>query len=80
MDRGHVQAVDRVEVTVDPDRIRLAPLPCPGAALRLELWGGNRKSELLAELAGAEVEIVAPDGSTVFEARDDGEAEGEDAE
>jgi exopolyphosphatase / guanosine-5'-triphosphate,3'-diphosphate pyrophosphatase len=71
MDRGHVQAVDRVDVTVERDRIRLAPHPCPGAALRLELWGASRKAEMLAEVAGARVEVVAPDGSTVFDGSED---------
>jgi hypothetical protein len=32
-------------------------------SLRLELWGASRKSELLAQVAGVPVEIVAPDGS-----------------
>jgi exopolyphosphatase / guanosine-5'-triphosphate,3'-diphosphate pyrophosphatase len=80
MDRGHVQAVDRVEVTVERDRIRLAPLPCPGAALRLELWGASRKSELLAELAGAKVDVVAPDGSTVFESGEEANGDGDGEE
>jgi hypothetical protein len=30
--------------------------------MRLEMWGANRKSELLATIAGVPVEIVAPDG------------------
>jgi exopolyphosphatase / guanosine-5'-triphosphate,3'-diphosphate pyrophosphatase len=67
MDRGHVQAVDRVDITVESDRIRLAPTPHHGAALRLELWGASRKAQLLASVAGAAVDVVAPDGSTVVE-------------
>jgi hypothetical protein len=30
--------------------------------MRLEMWGANRKSELLAKIAGIPVEVVAPDG------------------
>lgn len=68
LDRGHVQAVDRVDVTVSRDGIRLAPVPISGATLRLELWGADRKSQLLAAVADAPVEVVAPDGSTVVDA------------
>ena len=34
-------------------------------SIRLELWGSNRKSALLSQLAGIPVEIVAPDGEVV---------------
>ena len=34
----------------------------PRDTMRLEMWGANRKSGLLAELIGVPVEIVAPDG------------------
>jgi hypothetical protein len=44
--------------------VRVAPVPArPGRALRLELWGAQRKSDLLARVAGRPVEIVAPDGA-----------------
>jgi hypothetical protein len=33
--------------------------------LRLELWGASRKSNLLSEVAGVPVEIVAPDGTVM---------------
>jgi hypothetical protein len=34
-------------------------------SMRLDLWGASRKSGLLAEVADAKVEIVAPDGSVM---------------
>jgi hypothetical protein len=33
--------------------------------MRLEMWGANRKSKLLAKVAGLPIEIVAPDGQTL---------------
>jgi exopolyphosphatase/guanosine-5'-triphosphate,3'-diphosphate pyrophosphatase len=60
LDRGHVGAVDRVEVSVDGKRrVRVTPIRVPQAtSLRLEVWGGQRKAALLAKLLGAEVEVV----------------------
>jgi exopolyphosphatase/guanosine-5'-triphosphate,3'-diphosphate pyrophosphatase len=59
LDRGHVCAVDHVEVTCDKKRVRVRPVPVPEASsLRLETWGAQRKSDLLAELLDAEVQIV----------------------
>jgi hypothetical protein len=34
--------------------------------VRLEVWGGSRKADLLERLAGRQVELVAPDG-TVYD-------------
>ena len=65
-DRGHIGAVERVRVRWLERALRLTPVPNPRAhSLRLELWAASRKSGLLAEVAGAPVEIVAPDGSVV---------------
>jgi exopolyphosphatase/guanosine-5'-triphosphate,3'-diphosphate pyrophosphatase len=73
LDRGHVGAVDQVRVTCDKHGVRLAPTPIPEAnALRLELWGASRKSELLAERLAMPVHVVAPDGTTIT-ADDDGD-------
>jgi exopolyphosphatase/guanosine-5'-triphosphate,3'-diphosphate pyrophosphatase len=72
-DRGHVGGVQRVKVRWTERALRLTAVPDPRArVLRLELWGANRKSTLLAELTGLPVEIIAPDG-TVIESRPDGE-------
>lgn len=68
LDRGHVGAVDRVKVRWLERAVRITPVPRrPIAHLRLELWGGSRKSQLLAEMAGKPVELVGPD-ATVYTA------------
>jgi exopolyphosphatase / guanosine-5'-triphosphate,3'-diphosphate pyrophosphatase len=65
-DRGHVGAVDTLKVRWMQRAIRITPVPARGASpLRLELWGAHRKSQLLAEIAGVPVEIVAPDGAVL---------------
>jgi exopolyphosphatase/guanosine-5'-triphosphate,3'-diphosphate pyrophosphatase len=64
-DRGHVGAVERVRVRWSERALRLTPVVRAGASPRLELWGASRKSELLSELAGVPVEIVAPDGQVM---------------
>jgi exopolyphosphatase/guanosine-5'-triphosphate,3'-diphosphate pyrophosphatase len=76
-DRGHVSAVNGLKVRWMPRALRITPVPAnPRGHMRLEMWGANRKSELLAELAGVPVEIVAPDGSVLSsDAIDSGELE-----
>jgi exopolyphosphatase/guanosine-5'-triphosphate,3'-diphosphate pyrophosphatase len=65
-DRGHVGAVGDLGVRWVQRAIRITPKPAQGAnPLRLELWGAHRKSQLLAELAGVPVEIVAADGAVL---------------
>jgi len=62
-DRGHVSAVSDLKIRWVQRAIRITPVPANAkVGMRLEMWGANRKSELLAEIAGAPVEIVAPDG------------------
>jgi hypothetical protein len=52
--------------------LRITAHPSGAApSVRLELWGAARKKGLLEEMAGAPVEIVAPDGSVVED--EDGE-------
>lgn len=71
LDRGHVSAVERVKVRWLERAIRVTPVAKRATApLRLELWGGSRKSGLLAEVAGVPVEVVGPDGE-VFVAEED---------
>ncbi len=68
-DRGHVSAVGELGVRFLQRAIRITPRPATGAAqLRLELWGAHRKSQLLAELAGVPVEIVADNGAVLSSA------------
>lgn len=65
-DRGHANAVAEIRVRWMERALRLTAVPArPSANLRLELWGASRKSQLLAEVAGVPVEIVAPDGSVM---------------
>jgi exopolyphosphatase/guanosine-5'-triphosphate,3'-diphosphate pyrophosphatase len=68
-DRGHVSAVSALRVRWMRRALRITPLPArAGGPMRLEMWGANRKSALLAKLAGVPVEIVAPDGSVLSSA------------
>jgi exopolyphosphatase/guanosine-5'-triphosphate,3'-diphosphate pyrophosphatase len=63
-DRGHAGSVEHVKVRWTKRALRITAVPNPRArSLRLDLWGASRKSDLLAEVADAEIEIVAPDGS-----------------
>jgi exopolyphosphatase/guanosine-5'-triphosphate,3'-diphosphate pyrophosphatase len=65
-DRGHAGAVAEIRVRWMERALRLTAVPArPNANLRLELWGASRKSQLLSEVAGVPVEIVAPDGSVM---------------
>lgn len=65
-DRGHAAAVDRLRVRWMRRAMRItAHPPVEHTPMRLELWGANRKKELLEEVAGVPIEIVAPDGSVV---------------
>ena len=65
-DRGHASAVAEIRVRWMERALRLTAVPARQASnLRLELWGASRKSNLLAEVAGVPVEIVAPDGTVL---------------
>ena len=68
-DRGHANAVAEIKVRWMERALRLTAVPARQTSnLRLELWGASRKSNLLSEVAGVPVEIVAPDGSvTTYE-------------
>jgi len=65
-DRGHAAAVDQLRVRWMRRALRItAHSGERQTTMRLELWGANRKKGLLEEVAGAPVEIVAPDGRVV---------------
>ncbi|HEX4684214.1 MAG TPA: Ppx/GppA phosphatase family protein, partial [Gemmatimonadaceae bacterium] len=50
-DRGHVSAVKAVKVRWMRRALRITPVPAkPRGPMRLEMWGANRKSALLADL------------------------------
>jgi exopolyphosphatase / guanosine-5'-triphosphate,3'-diphosphate pyrophosphatase len=63
-DRGHASAVAEIKVRWVERALRITAVPAHHVYnLRLDLWGASRKSNLLSEVAGVTVEIVAPDGS-----------------
>jgi exopolyphosphatase/guanosine-5'-triphosphate,3'-diphosphate pyrophosphatase len=65
-DRGHVSAVADLKTRWMQRAIRITPVPATQrTSMRLEMWGANRKSELLADVAGVPIEIVGPDGQTL---------------
>jgi exopolyphosphatase/guanosine-5'-triphosphate,3'-diphosphate pyrophosphatase len=65
-DRGHVSAVADLKVRWLQRALRITASPAhPTVPMRLDLWGAHRKSQLLAELAGVPVEIVAADGAVM---------------
>ncbi|HEY0527783.1 MAG TPA: Ppx/GppA phosphatase family protein [Gemmatimonadaceae bacterium] len=75
-DRGHASGVADLKVRWSERSLRITAVPARAAAsLRLELWGASRKSNLLAEVAGVPVEIVAPDGSVLTYEDDVGAAD-----
>jgi exopolyphosphatase/guanosine-5'-triphosphate,3'-diphosphate pyrophosphatase len=60
LDRGHTAAVDRVTVTLEDGRcvIRASPR-VKNADVSLEVWGAQRKSDVLAKALGCEVVVEA---------------------
>lgn len=69
-DRGHVAAVGNLstakERREDGEVVVITAEPArAGDPLRLELWGADRKSDLLASVLGTAVEIAGPDGVVV---------------
>jgi hypothetical protein len=67
-DRGHACAVADIRVRFLERALRLIAVPAEGASsIRLELWGAAKKSELLSDVAGVPVEIVAPGGEAYAE-------------
>jgi exopolyphosphatase/guanosine-5'-triphosphate,3'-diphosphate pyrophosphatase len=68
-DRGHVSAVADLKTRWMQRAIRITPVPATQrTSMRLEMWGANRKSELLADVAGVPIEIVGPDGQILSSA------------
>lgn len=69
-DRGHVSAVADLKVRWLRRALRITPVPTsPRTPIQLEMWGANRKSELLAMVVGVPVEIVGPDGRVLSSER-----------
>ena len=67
LDRGHAGAVKMVKVRLLKRALRVALSPHTKAtSMRLEVWGGARKADLLQKVTKRPVELVAPDG-TVYD-------------
>jgi exopolyphosphatase/guanosine-5'-triphosphate,3'-diphosphate pyrophosphatase len=63
-DRGHVSAVDQLEVERSAEEIRIRTLPSShDVPPRLELWGAQRKRGLLEDVAGVKVVIEGAESS-----------------
>jgi exopolyphosphatase / guanosine-5'-triphosphate,3'-diphosphate pyrophosphatase len=74
-DRGHVGAVERIDVQLEPQVMQVKVVAAPHAmSTRLECWGASRKRGLLEDVLHRRVEIIAPDGSLVVTTDDDGDA------
>lgn len=60
LDRGHTAAVDRVTVTALDDRCVIRAYPrLQGADVSLEIWGAERKCDVLAKALKREVVVAA---------------------
>lgn len=60
LDRGHTASVDRVTATVMDDRCVIRAYPrLQGNDVSLEVWGAERKADVLAKVLGCEVVIEA---------------------
>lgn len=63
-DRGHVGAVDHLDVRFEHTGIVITPVAAESAtSLRLELWGASRKVRLLERVSGGSVELLDEAGS-----------------
>jgi exopolyphosphatase / guanosine-5'-triphosphate,3'-diphosphate pyrophosphatase len=66
LDRGHCSGVGGVKVRWLDRAVRIAPEPRNRTQpMRLELWGAQKKSRLLARIAGRPVEVVSPRGEVL---------------
>jgi exopolyphosphatase/guanosine-5'-triphosphate,3'-diphosphate pyrophosphatase len=61
LDRGHVAAVESLRLRMLPGRLLIDVTPrLVTTDLKLELWGAQKKTDLLADLLGREVLVRAP--------------------
>jgi exopolyphosphatase / guanosine-5'-triphosphate,3'-diphosphate pyrophosphatase len=74
MDRGHVAAVGDLSVKWSQDSVKVTVHEAAGATnVRLECWGASRKRQLLEEVLGRTIVVVAPDGTEIIASDGDGE-------
>jgi exopolyphosphatase/guanosine-5'-triphosphate,3'-diphosphate pyrophosphatase len=58
LDRGHSSHIDRITTRLTKDLLSIKVSPrTPGTNLTLEVWGANRKSDVLAKVLGRRVAI-----------------------
>jgi exopolyphosphatase/guanosine-5'-triphosphate,3'-diphosphate pyrophosphatase len=58
LDRGHSSAVDRVTTRLTKDQLTIRVSPrVPGGNLTLEIWGANRKADVLEKVVGRRVVV-----------------------
>jgi exopolyphosphatase/guanosine-5'-triphosphate,3'-diphosphate pyrophosphatase len=75
LDRGHVGAVKQLKVRWLARAVRVTLYPHTRAtSVRLEVWGGARKSDLLERIVKRSVELVAPDGTVYENAQGNGDS------
>jgi len=69
LDRGHVSAVEAMRLRMLPERLLVDVVPrLVTTDLKLELWGAQRKADLLGKLLGREVVVRAAAHSEKHEA------------
>ncbi len=60
LDRGHACAVGEVRARIEDNALQITVTPATDTTdLRLELWGAERKADLLTEVLGMPVELAA---------------------
>jgi exopolyphosphatase/guanosine-5'-triphosphate,3'-diphosphate pyrophosphatase len=60
LDRSHVSAVEAMRLRMMPDRLLIDVVPrLVSTDLKLELWGAQRKADLLGKLLGRDVVVRA---------------------
>jgi exopolyphosphatase/guanosine-5'-triphosphate,3'-diphosphate pyrophosphatase len=61
LDRGHTAVVERVAAELDDERLLLTAVPrFAGADVSLEVWGAERKTDVLAKALGRAVVLRTP--------------------
>jgi exopolyphosphatase/guanosine-5'-triphosphate,3'-diphosphate pyrophosphatase len=77
LDRSHTQALDTVEVSVEPGRLRM--ILAPRGDAELELWAAQRHAVGLADALDLELEFVQAPPAASGDAREDASPHAEQA-
>ncbi len=62
LDRSYEARVQRINVTIEPDRVLIEAIARPGADVSLELYAADERSALFAETLGRRVEFAPASG------------------